>query len=126
MSKAWCEANGATQPADLTKTREENYATRNTNGTGPFILQIREPDRRTTLRNNPDWWDKPEHNLTEVTFNVIGNAATRVAALLAGDVDMIYTVPPQDMDRLSRTQNVKLLVAPELRTIFFGLYQSRP
>ena len=125
MSKAWCEAHNAVQPADLTKATE-NFATRNANGTGPFILTLREPDRRTQMRNNPDWWDKPEHNLTEVTFNVIGNAATRVAALLSGDVDMIYTVPPQDMDRLGRTANVKLLVAPELRTIFLGFDIARP
>lgn len=125
MSKAWCEAHNAVQAADLTKATE-NFATRNTNGTGPFILTLREPDRRTQLKNNPEWWDKPEHNLTDVTFNVIGNAATRVAALLAGDVDMIYNVPPQDIDRLSRTQAVKLLVAPELRTIFFGFDVSRP
>ena len=125
MSKAWCEEHNATQAADLTKATE-NFATRHANGTGPFILGIREPDRRTTLRNNPDWWDKPQHNLTEVTFNVIGNAATRVAALLSGDVDMIYTVPPQDMERLSRTQNIKLLVSPELRTIFLGFDVSRP
>ncbi len=126
MSKAWCEAHNATQPADLTKVKEENYATRNANGTGPFILGTREPDRRTTLRNNPAWWDKPEHNLTEVTFNVISSANTRVAALLSGDVDMIYTVPPQDMDRIGHTQGLKLAVAPELRTIFFGFDQSRP
>ncbi len=125
MSKAWCEAHNATQPVDLTKVGE-NFATRNANGTGPFILGIREPDRRTTLRNNPDWWDKPQHNLTEVTFNVIGNAATRVAALLSGDVDMIYTVPPQDMDRLGRTPNIKLHVGPELRTIFLGFDVARP
>ena len=125
MSKVWCEANNAVNAADLTKSTE-NFATRNANGTGPFILQVREPDRRTTLRNNPDWWDKPQHNLTEVTFNVIGNAATRVAALLSGDVDMIYTVPPQDMDRLGRTQGVQLKVGPELRTIFLGFDQSRP
>ena len=125
MSKAWCEAHNATQAADLTKATE-NFATRNTNGTGPFILVLREPDRRTTLKNNPGWWDKPEHNLTDVTFNVIGNAATRVAALLSGDVDMIYTVPPQDMDRLGRTQGVKLHVSPELRTIFLGFDVARP
>ncbi len=125
MSKAWCEAHNAVQPVDLTKVGE-NFATRNANGTGPFILGIREPDRRTTLRNNPDWWDKPQHNLTEVTFNVIGNAATRVAALLSGDVDMIYTVPPQDMDRLSRTPNIKLHVGPELRTVFLGFDVARP
>ena len=125
MSKAWCEAHGATEAADLTKATE-NFATRNANGTGPFILQLREPDRRTVLRNNPEWWDKPEHNLTEVTFNVIGNAATRVAALLSGDVDMIYTVPPQDMDRVNRTQGLKLLVTPELRTVFLGFDVARP
>ena len=126
MSKAWCEAHGSTEPVDLTKTKEENYATRHANGTGPFILDIREPDRRTTMKNNPAWWDKPEHNLTDVSFNVIGNAATRVAALLAGDVDMIYTVPPQDMQRLSSTEGIKLRVSPELRTIFFGFDQVRP
>ena len=126
LSKLWCEANNATQPTDLTKTKEENFATRNANGTGPFILGVREPDRRTTLRANPAWWDKPQHNLTEVTFNVIGNAATRVAALLSGDVDMIYTVPPQDMQRIGSTQGLKLLVAPELRTVFLGFDQMRP
>ena len=125
MSKAWCEEHGAVEAADLTKSTE-NYATRHTNGTGPFILVLREPDRRTTLRNNPAWWDKPDQNLTDVTFNAIGNAATRVAALLSGDVDMIYTVPPQDMERLKRTQGVNLLVSPELRTIFLGFDVSRP
>ncbi len=125
MSKAWCEEHNATEAADLTKSTE-NYATRHANGTGPFILTLREPDRRTTLKNNPDWWDKPEHNLTEVTFNVIGNAATRVAALLSGDVDMIYTVPPQDIERLQHTDGVNLLTTPELRTVFLGFDVSRP
>jgi peptide/nickel transport system substrate-binding protein len=124
MSKSWCEQHDAVQAADLTKSAE-NYATRHANGTGPFILKTREPDRRTTLVNNPNWWDKPEHNLTDVQFNVIGNAATRVAALLSGDVDMVYTVPPQDMDRISHTDGLHLLQTPELRTIFMGFDQSR-
>ena len=124
MSHTWCEEHGATQAADLTKT-EENFATRHANGTGPFILKIREPDRRTTLVNNPDWWDKPEHNLTDVQFNVIANAATRVAALLSGDVSMIYTVPPQDIERIGRTEGLRLIQGPELRTVFLGFDQSR-
>jgi len=124
MSKAWCEANHAEQAMDLTK-KEENFATRHANGTGPFILDIREPDRRTTMHANPGWWDKPEHNLTDVQFNVIGNAATRVAALLSGDVDMIYTVPPQDMARLEHTEGLKVLSTPELRTVFLGFDQNR-
>jgi peptide/nickel transport system substrate-binding protein len=124
MSKAWCEQHDAVQAADLTKAGE-NFATRNADGTGPFILKTREPDRRTTLVNNPAWWDKPDGNLTDVQFNVISNAATRVAALLSGDVDMIYTVPPQDMDRISHTEGLHLLQVPELRTVYMGFDQSR-
>ncbi len=126
MSKAWCEAHNAVQPTDLSKTKDENFATRNANGTGPFILDIREPDRRTTLRNNPNWWDKAEGNLTDVQFNVVANASTRVAALLSGDVDMIYSVPPQDIDRLQKTDGIKVVAGPELRTIYLSFDTLRP
>jgi peptide/nickel transport system substrate-binding protein len=77
------------------------------------------------LRPNPNWWDKPEHNLDEVVFNVIGNDATRIAALLSGEVDMVYTVPPQDTDRLSRAPGVRIHQGPELRTVFIGMDQQR-
>jgi peptide/nickel transport system substrate-binding protein len=125
MSKSWSEKNGATRTADPSKN-EENFATRNTNGTGPFILKERQPDVRTVLVPNPNWWGKPEHNLTEVDFRVIKNAATRVAALLSGEIDMIYTVPPQDTDRIKNTPTLQILQKPELRTIYFGFDQSRP
>jgi peptide/nickel transport system substrate-binding protein len=125
MSRAWAEKNNATRSADLT-TREENFATRNAMGTGPFVLVSREADRRTVLAPNPAWWDRPEHNLTRVEFNVIANDATRIAALISGEVDMVYTVPPQDTDRLQRTPNVRVLQQAELRTIFLGFDQIRP
>ena len=124
MSKKWCEDNHAEQAMDLTK-KDENFATRHENGTGPFILDIREPDRRTTMHANPAWWDKMPGNLDKVEFNVIGNAATRVAALLSGDIDMMYTVPPQDTQRLSASADLKVLEVPELRTVFLGFDQSR-
>ncbi|HEX6979247.1 MAG TPA: ABC transporter substrate-binding protein [Alphaproteobacteria bacterium] len=124
MSKAWAEKNNAVRSADLTK-REENFATRNANGTGPFMLVSREPDRRTILKPNPNWWDKPKHNLTEVEFDVIANDATRVAALLSGQVDMIYTVPPQDTQRIGQTAGVRILQKPETRVVFLGFDQYR-
>ena len=125
MSRRWAEANNATRSADLT-TGAENFATRNAMGTGPFRLVSREPDRRTVLAPNPGWWDRPEHNLTRVEFNVIANDATRIAALLSGEVDMVYTVPPQDTDRLSRTANIRVHQQAELRTIYLGFDQLRP
>jgi len=124
MSKAWLERNNAQRVADLT-SREENFATRNAMGTGPFVLVSREPDRRTVLAPNPMWWDRVEHNLTRVEFNVIANDATRVAALLSGEVDMIYTVPPQDMPRITGTNGLRIIQGPELRTIYLGMDQMR-
>jgi peptide/nickel transport system substrate-binding protein len=123
MSKAWCEAHNAQEPVIIGK--EDNYALHNTMGTGPFRLVSREPDRKTVVEKYDGWWDKPEHNLDRVELNVIASAPTRVAALLSGDVDMIYTVPPQDIARIKQTDGLKLLQTPELRTIFLSFNVSR-
>ncbi|MEN0075775.1 MAG: ABC transporter substrate-binding protein [Paracraurococcus sp.] len=125
MSKAWAEKNNATKPADLT-SREENFATRNAMGTGPFRLVSREPDRKTVLERNPGWWDKPTHNVERAELNIIANDATRVAALLSGEVDFVYTVPPQDVTRIGNSQGVRIIQGPELRTIYLGMDQLRP
>lgn len=124
LSRQWAEKNNATRPADLT-SREENFATRNAMGTGPFRLVLREPDRRTVLERNPGWWDRPEHNVERAELNIIANDATRVAALLSGEVDFVYTVPPQDVDRISRAPGTRIVQGPEIRTIFLGMDQSR-
>jgi peptide/nickel transport system substrate-binding protein len=123
MSKAWCEAHGATEPVIIGK--EDSYALHHSMGTGPFMLVSREPDRRTVMERNKLWWDKPEHDLDRVEFDVIASAPTRVAALLSGEVDMIYSVPPQDMARIKQTAGLKLLQTPELRTIYLGFNESR-
>jgi len=125
MSKVWAEKNKAEKMAEPTKS-EDNYAVRNANGTGPFILKEREHEVKTVLVNNPNWWAKPEHNLTEVVFTRIANASTRVAALLSGELDMIYTVPPQDIERIGKTPGFKVLQTPELRTVYLGFDMVRP
>ncbi len=120
MSKTWCEAHSAIAPVILGGT-DDNFAVRNAMGTGPFRLVSREADTNTVVEKNPGWWDTPRHNLDRVEFHVISSAPTRVAALLSGEMDMIYAVPPQDMARIGRSPGLKLLQNPELRTIFLGL-----
>src|ERR1700761_6451083 len=90
MSKAWCEAHNATEPVVI-GGKDDNYAVHNAMGTGPFKLVSREPDHATVVEKNAGWWDKPVGNLDRVEFDVIGNASTRVAALLSGEMDMIYS-----------------------------------
>jgi peptide/nickel transport system substrate-binding protein len=120
MSKAWSEEHHAAEPVVIGGS-DDNYAVHNAMGTGPFRLVSREPDHKTVVDKSASWWGKPEHNLDRVEFDVIGNASTRVAALLSGELDMVYSVPPQDMARIAQTKGLKLIQNPELRTIYLGL-----
>jgi peptide/nickel transport system substrate-binding protein len=124
MSKSWAEANGAAKPASI-KAKAENFATNNTNGTGPFKIKSRQLGVKTILVPNDDWWGEKEHNLTEVDFTPIQSDATRVAALLSGDVDMIYPVPQQDIARVNASGKATVLTGFELRTIFLNMDQKR-
>ena len=123
MDKEWAEANNAINPSSVAK-KVENFATRNANGTGPFILKSYEPDVKTVFVPNPKWWGKVEHNLTEAVFTPIRSDATRVAALLSGGIDMMYPVPLQDVNRLTAGK-MNVLQGPELRTIFLGMDVER-
>jgi len=125
MSKKWCEENRATVPVDKRKG-VENTASFKANGTGPFRLRSREPGVRTLLIRNSNYWDRSiETNLEEVVFTPIGNASTRVAALLSGEIDMMEPVPVQDVGRVAANAGLKVMQGPELRTIFLGMDQSR-
>ncbi len=101
MSKAWSAKNKSENVQDF-KAKEDTYASRNTNGTGPYILKLWEPDKRIVMQANPAWWDKIEGNVTEVIYTPIKSDATRVAALLAGDVDLLTDLPTQDVARMQQ------------------------
>jgi peptide/nickel transport system substrate-binding protein len=124
MDKKWCEANNATAPTPAAATTP-SYASLNANGTGAFIIESHQPGVKTVFKANPNWWRKPEHNLKEIIFTPINSDATRVAALLSGEVDLIEPVPIQDISRVDSSPNAQVLKGPEIRTIFLGMDQSR-
>jgi peptide/nickel transport system substrate-binding protein len=124
MSKDWSEKNGATRPVDRRKG-VENTASFKANGTGPFRLRERQPNVKTTFVRNGAYWGKIEGNVINVEYTPIGNDATRVAALLSGQVDVIEPVPLQDVARITASGKARVLQGPELRTIFLGMDQKR-
>lgn len=122
LDREWMAEHDALMPADMRSGRE-NYAVANANGTGPFMLESRQPDARTVLTVNEGWWDEPQHNLTRIEFSPIGSDATRIAALLSGELDFITPAPLQDIERIERAQGASVIVAPALRTIMLGMNQ---
>ncbi|MEY4681165.1 MAG: ABC transporter substrate-binding protein [Alphaproteobacteria bacterium] len=119
FDKEWLEANNSTLPTDAGKG-VEGFATNNANGTGPFRVESRRVDARTVFVVNPGWWDRPRHNITRIEFSPISSAATRVAAMLSGEIDFTNVAPLQDLPRLAATPEVKVLQTNELRTVYFA------
>jgi peptide/nickel transport system substrate-binding protein len=120
MDKKWAEANNAVEPTPVAAT-SPSYASLHTNGTGAFTIESHQPGVKTVFKVNPNWWRKPEHNIKEIIFTSIGSDATRVAALLSGEVDIIEPVPVQDISRVDSSPNAQVLKGPEIRTIFLGM-----
>lgn len=124
VSKKWAEANNSAAPTPASATTPSHIAL-NANGTGPFRIDSHQPGVRTVFKANANWWGKKEHNLDEIIFTPIPNDATRVAALLSGEVDVIEPVPIQDIPRVNGSDKARVLAGPELRTIFLGYDQIR-
>ncbi|MCZ8234877.1 MAG: ABC transporter substrate-binding protein [Inhella sp.] len=124
MNKAWAEKHRVTKPQDF-KNKEESFAAVNANGTGPYILVSRQPGVKTVYRRNPAWWGRFEGNVQEIVFTPIGNDATRLAALMSGEVDFVLDPAPRDVPRLRQMKNLQVIDGPENRLIFIGMDQSR-
>ena len=122
MDSGWAEENGVTAVQNYDEG-EATFATQNANGTGAYVLESREPDVRTVLTANPDYWGIGEFPLevTRIEFTPIQNAATRVAALLSGEVEFIQDVPVQDLGRVEGTDGLALKTTAQNRVIFFGM-----
>ena len=120
MDSDWAVDNDSAEPQDIANGGD-NYAAKNTNGTGAFQLSSRVVDEKTVLSANDAYWGKDEFPLevTEIIYTPIQSAATRVAALLSGEVDFIQDVPVQDLARVDQTDALKVVKAAQNRTIFF-------
>lgn len=122
FSKEWCEKNNATKVADATK-KEESFADRNANGTGPYKVESYQAEVQIVLVKNTNWWGKDCGNIDKAIFKPIASEATRVAALLSGDVDLIAPVPIQDIMRIKADPKLTVLETPSLLTVYLGLNQ---
>jgi peptide/nickel transport system substrate-binding protein len=131
MSRAWCEKHKVTKPLDF-KNKEESYAAFNANGTGPYTLTLRQPGIKTSYKRNPAWWGQRDNskgvalgNVQEAVFTPIANDATRLAALVSGELQFVIDPAPRDVPRLRNTSGVKVIDGPENRVLFIGMDQFR-
>jgi len=123
MSKAWCEKHKVEKPQDF-RGKEETYAARNANGTGPFRLGRWETDVKTVLVANDGYWGK-RGNVTEAQYLVVGSAATRVAGLISGEIDIVIDPAVQDIVRLRNQGGITIVETIGTGANFLGFNHGR-
>jgi peptide/nickel transport system substrate-binding protein len=105
-------------------TQEQFNAGKAAVGTGPFkLVSFRKGENIEIARHDAYWGEKPEWD--KVQFKVLASDAPRLAALLAGDVDLIEAVPPADLARLKTNPKLALAQHTTWRTLFWQLDQFR-
>jgi peptide/nickel transport system substrate-binding protein len=125
MSRGWATKNKSEKVQDY-KAREDTFASRNVNGTGPYIINGWSPDQRIVFSDNPKWWGRKDGNVDRLVYTPVKADATRVAALLSGEVDLVTDLPTQDVARLKQNKNLKVVEGHEVRTIFIAMDQHSP
>lgn len=103
---------------------EDFSSARATIGTGPFRLVSYRYGDTAVLEPNPYYWGAPAP-WRKVTVKVVSNDASREAALLAGDLDLIENVPPEDVDRLKTTPGISVFSRPADRVALLELNVAR-
>jgi peptide/nickel transport system substrate-binding protein len=102
-------------------------------GTGPFKFVEGQLDDQIVLERFDDYWGgAPDLEpvgpacVERAIFRVIPEASTRVAALLAGEVDIIQSVPSELIDTLSQTPGVQVKTAPGTQPQWLQLNVTNP
>src|SRR5665809_135928 len=104
------------RPKDGIVKHGASFASNNASGTGPFMVMQREQGVRLEMKRFADYWDKDSPgNVGRIVFTPIKEPATRVAALLAEDVDFISPVPPTDLSRIEANDCCTLVTMPSPR-----------
>lgn len=123
MSGSWSEKHRVERPQDF-RAKEETYATRNANGTGPYRLVRWDTDVKTVLAAHPGYWGK-RGNVTEAHFLVIASAATRLAGLVSGEIDIVVDPAVQDVLKLRGQNGITVGEATSTGTQFMGFHHTR-
>jgi|SRR5579884_354498 len=69
-------------------------------GTGPYMFKEWVPGQRLVLTRNPNYHGTPKPTIDEAIYRVIPEAEARTTALLNGEADVIFGVPPQHLERI--------------------------
>ncbi len=113
-------------PTQWEELGEEGYD-QDPSGTGPFKFDDWSPDERVELVANEDYWDQDNGPAVDrIVFEVMPEASSRVIALQNREVDMIFTLPAEDVPGLQESDEHDAITVPSTRLVFIGFNTADP
>jgi peptide/nickel transport system substrate-binding protein len=89
-------------------------------GSGPYKFVEWIKDSHITLEANDQYW-RGAPPMKKVTYRHVLDGPTRMAQLLAGEVDLIDKVPPSDAATIKDNANLDLLVNRSMNQLVLGM-----
>ncbi len=90
-----------------------------------YAIQENVPGDHITLVANPNYWgEKPAFD--KVVFRTIPEPSSRIAALLAGEVDFVSGLPPSEIPRIQTSANAEAGSVPSARSVFIKFNTLKP
>jgi len=106
---SWAVGTGIKSP-DAWAKNGKDVSLRTPVGTGPYILTEWSRGDRYEFRRNPDYWREGLPYVENIVVRIIPESSVQVAALLAGEVDIIQTTPRHEVSRL-RAEGMEIVTA---------------
>ncbi|HET9602617.1 MAG TPA: ABC transporter substrate-binding protein [Acidimicrobiales bacterium] len=76
------------------------------NGTGPYVFDSYSKGSQLKLTANPDYWDEAPA-ISDVTYEFVSEAGTRLAGLKSGKYNLITNLAPQDVEQAPAAAQVQ-------------------
>jgi peptide/nickel transport system substrate-binding protein len=109
---------------EAVKTQRKNFS-QNPVGTGPFKFISWDHNVRITLTANPDYWDGAPA-LSQLIFRPLVDEQTRITEFLSGGVDVIFDVPPDNIEQVKGTPTAVFLEQPGPHVWWVTLNTKKP
>jgi peptide/nickel transport system substrate-binding protein len=111
------------QSEKVIREKGHDWMQENPVGTGPYKFVKWSRKQEHVLVRNDDYWG-PKPHFKNLRVRIIPEQATQIAELIAGGVDVIKAVPPDQMDVINKSGAARTISSPILRTAMLQLDQS--
>ncbi|MFC1492185.1 ABC transporter substrate-binding protein [Nitrospinota bacterium] len=112
---------GQIVPPKYYKSHDLKYLARHPVGSGPFTMVRWKKGQEIVYEANPNYWKPGVPRVKTAITKKIPEPTTRVAALAAGDVDLIDAIPPQLVPLVKSKPNLEVLAGPGVRTCYINM-----